>query len=357
LGRTRYVAPRGSDADPCTQPAPCKSLERAYQAARPGDVVEIAGGTYPTRQRIDADPTKAAGAKIIFRPAVGAHPNFSDRTDVYASNIELRDLTIYLPYLQQANNVVLRNLDMSFFFIAGGSHIRVLGGDVGPANDIYSSVGYNASKVAIDGVYFHDYTRDPGVHMECLHIHGGSGIVVRNSRFQRCAVMDIYITWWSGQQTHDITIENNFLGAPPDSWYAIQAHAVPNVDIRYNSALAPFLFYTGKDWAGPVHVTANVAPLSPQGCNGSGEVIYAYNVWTGVACSATDRIAPTGFVNPGRLDLHLRPTAAAVRHGEPSNRPQSDIDGDARPRGRRPDAGADERTLTASARSHRAGPR
>jgi hypothetical protein len=43
---TRYVAPTGADGAACTASAPCKSFDRAYQVAQPGDVVEVADGTY-----------------------------------------------------------------------------------------------------------------------------------------------------------------------------------------------------------------------------------------------------------------------------------------------------------------------
>ena len=41
------MSPTGSDAGLCTQAAPCKSLDRAYRVAEPGDVVQIAEGSYP----------------------------------------------------------------------------------------------------------------------------------------------------------------------------------------------------------------------------------------------------------------------------------------------------------------------
>ena len=77
---TRFVAPAGSDAGTCTAPAPCRSLDRAYHVAVPGEVVEVAGGAYGA-QTITPDPGKAGtgcataarlAACVAFTPAAGA---------------------------------------------------------------------------------------------------------------------------------------------------------------------------------------------------------------------------------------------------------------------------------------------
>jgi hypothetical protein len=89
-----------------------------------------------------------------------------------------------------------------------------------------------------------------------------------------------------------------------------------------------------------VRVTGNIAPLAPWSCES--RVTYSYNVFQGVACGASDLNAPAGFRNPGALDLHLLAGAAAIDHGNPASYSSLDIDGQARPMGVAPDAGADE---------------
>jgi hypothetical protein len=89
----------------------------------------------------------------------------------------------------------------------------------------------------------------------------------------------------------------------------------------------------------------NVGPMGQANCGITG-VTYAYNVWSDASCSATDLKTPNlGFVDatPGVFDLHLKATSAAVDRGDPGNYPASDIDGESRPLGASPDAGADER--------------
>jgi hypothetical protein len=89
-----------------------------------------------------------------------------------------------------------------------------------------------------------------------------------------------------------------------------------------------------------VKVYGNVAPMNLNACNP--QLIYAYNVWDGPTCSSTDISAPLAFVDPANYDFHLKPGAAAINHGDPFSFPGVDIDGQTRPMGAAPDAGADE---------------
>src|SRR4051794_19431792 len=66
-----YLSPNGNDANSCAQSAPCKSFDRAYKAAQPGQVVEAAAGTYGG-QSIGADASKTSANDVVFQPAAGA---------------------------------------------------------------------------------------------------------------------------------------------------------------------------------------------------------------------------------------------------------------------------------------------
>ena len=84
---------------------------------------------------------------------------------------------------------------------------------------------------------------------------------------------------------------------------------------------------------------SNLAPND--GC--ASGVSYRYNVWSGRACGATDKTAVSlGFLDPASLNLHLAAGAAAINAGDPGSYPAQDMDGQARPMGGTPDAGADE---------------
>ncbi len=68
---SRFVSSNGSDSSSCAKSAPCRSFNRAYHLAKPGDVVEVAGGSYP-QQNISRDSSKTSSKDVVFRPAAGA---------------------------------------------------------------------------------------------------------------------------------------------------------------------------------------------------------------------------------------------------------------------------------------------
>lgn len=98
-----FVSPTGNDTT-CQRrnpSRPCASFERAYEVARPGDVVQVAGGVYPA-QKIGSDPSKAAAVCrlvyngdgafssstagcVTFEPAPGATVTVGGRTNTTAS--------------------------------------------------------------------------------------------------------------------------------------------------------------------------------------------------------------------------------------------------------------------------------
>src|SRR5688572_90732 len=65
---TLHVSPNGSGSS-CTSLAPCGSFAAAHAAAAPGDVVEVAAGTYSGQ---NLTRNVSAGPAVTFREALGA---------------------------------------------------------------------------------------------------------------------------------------------------------------------------------------------------------------------------------------------------------------------------------------------
>src|SRR3954453_299117 len=72
-----FLSPTGTDAASCTASAPCASLQRAFALAQPGQVVELAAGTYPGQSLQPV--AKPGAAHVVFRPAAGATVSFAGR--------------------------------------------------------------------------------------------------------------------------------------------------------------------------------------------------------------------------------------------------------------------------------------
>lgn len=356
LARTRtpqpadlYVSPAGSDDGPCTKASPCRTLDRAWTLSMPGQVVELAGGSYPAATLVAT--AKGSSERILFRPESGAQATIAGRLAVYGSHIEIRGLRAHDWYLRTpADDIVLRDVDVAIFAIVSATNVSILGGDVGPAKNGDPQIGQykgpTPTGILIDGVHFHDFLKsDPSAHTECLQFAAGIDVTIRNSRFERCSDHSILVKPDQGP-IRDFLIENNWFAHTLAGHYSLRLGGVggrtcDNVLVRNNSALQEM--YSNCD-ARNVRFVANVQPTMRKfACSSSHGAVWDWNVYgSGVPCGPNDVVAPVGFRDPDRFDLHLVPGAAAIGRGDPASVPGSDLDGDPRPLGR-PDAGADER--------------
>ena len=346
-----FLSPSGSDGNPCSPALPCVSFDRAYHVAQPGQVVEVAGGTYGD-QDVLADGSKTSSADVIFRPAAGASVSLGS-LEVFGSHLTFRQLTVNGDWqtYHGTDDVTFRDVTVHGVILTqSSSNITVIGGSVGGTVDTKSQfgnwpVGTNNTNIVVDGVSFHDVTRSgSGVHVECLLVGGTIGFVLRNSRFSNCDVFDVSIGQMNDSAPpSNITVENNFFGAS-NGYFSFDINtttaSLSNVLIRNNSSPQQMYLGNALPVLSNVRVIANVAPISASNCEA--RILYSYNVWQGGACGATDVSAASGFRNPAANDLHLVAGAAAIDRGDPSGYPATDIDGQARPQGARPDAGADE---------------
>jgi hypothetical protein len=371
-----FVASGGSDSGVCSKVAPCGSFARAYKLAGAGAVVEVAGGSYPA-QALVFDPAKAVGADVVFRPAAGAAVSLAEfisgdtKTKVGATRFELRDMKVssYVRLRWGSADVTLRNIDAGGLNLTSASRVKVLGGDYGPMVDGVSHINacgvagcFPAEDILIDGALFHDYTvTDPAKHSECLMIWPGRRVTIRNSTFRNCTDFDVLVKPYNTSLVGlpgEITLENNFLDEPVigegcfcnrggnaialtqgggESWSGAQ--------IRYNSTLGGIRV---DPMIRNANLTGNIARKDTNySCQTN--ISYAYNIWSGAKCSATDKTAALSelFLSPtsgAALDLSLRSGAAAIDAGNPASFPPTDGRGNARPVGGAPDAGAHERT-------------
>jgi hypothetical protein len=348
-----FVAPDGSDGNPCTRESPCASFDRAYHAARPGWTVRIEAGRFGL-QTLTPDATKLSPADVVFRPATGASPIVAG-IEVRAKHLEFRDLHLAQWWSTQveAADVTFRNVVARGFIVSSSRRVRVLGGSYGPAVDGKPQVAawpdtIEPRDILIDGVSFHDYTRSKSsVHTECLQFGAGRDLILRNSRFWHCDVMNVHFGHWGATpDLRDIVVENNFFSTSTDAtgggtYYSLMLRgAWENSLIRNNSATQPMIVNVYGGSGRNIRMVGNVAP-SP-GCDR--RIHYSHNVWLGAKCSATDRrVSDLGFANPAEGDLHLRAGSPAIGAGDPADHPARDIDGQPRPAKGPVDAGADER--------------
>jgi hypothetical protein len=387
-----FVAPGGTDAGACTRAAPCASFQRAYHLAKPGQIVELAGGTYPA-QRITGGQAKTA-PRIVFRPAPRARV-------VLAGELTLRDVK-YVTFqglrgARKGSSPGARNKHRVFVG-PGSSHVTfdgvdvgsvdswfannlvVRNSDLGPCDAIPNNICGNnkhdvSTNVLVEHNVIHDLNYDAsniGAHWECMYINGGINVTIRANIFRGCAIFAIFATIGGpdaqkiGHQ--NLTIENNWFERP---WTengqnretaivvgagcaasGVVQPALRNVKIRFNSFQAGSGMVIDNSYGDRcqyqnIQVIGNIAKA--MGCARQPGWTYAYNVWTGgQTCSSTDRrIAQMPYVNGGSgTAMNYRLTGGVAVNLVPRRLgcPARDIDRNPRPKGGvRCDAGSHER--------------
>jgi hypothetical protein len=351
-GATLYVSVSGSDSASCTSSAPCQSFDRANRLAPAGARVIVGGGDYPP-QTLQANSRQ--GARVVFAPAPRAKVTIADELNVYASHIEFQRMNVSDWYVREgATDLVFRSMNVQLFFIRSASNIAVIGGSVGGIDDgSAATVGSTyqsrvpAKNIVIDHVRFHDVTRrgDPSAHVQCLFVQSVDGLVIRNSSFRNCDVFDVYVNNIGvGPVPKNILFENNLFGqATGGGYYSLYVRNDPGdtIDglvVRYNSFVQGPHFDEGSYTNS--RVVANVSPFEQAQC--AKGLAFARNVFDRARCGSTDRRAALAFVDPEAFRLALKPGAAGINAGDPTDMPPTDILGRKRPRGRGPDAGAFE---------------
>ncbi len=366
-----YVSTTGNDSNACSQAAPCLTFNRAYAVASAGDTVIVQPGSYPSQTVSGTKPSCC----VIFDLQNSA--TVSGIT-VHSNNVEFRNGTISdygwngtatnpIP-----SNVTFRNITAQSAFFNAGTNLSIIGGSIGnyvASSGLASAVTIEGTSnpltnVLFDGVDFHDISHAVSTdHFEGLRVEVGvSNLTVRNSKFRNILVNTavIFITnvLTDPGDPHDITFENNWFGDPVSgagggAFFDISTQnpviqTCTNLKFRYNSFVSEGVSLACASASGTQFV-GNTGP-SPAGTSAhcptlSGGIIYSHNVFTDQTCGATDKhSAALNYVNSATtaLDLHLTAGSAAIDAGDPGDFPAKDIDGQNRPAGAGPDAGADE---------------
>jgi hypothetical protein len=275
------------------------------------------------------------------------------------------------------NDLTFQNLRVkgtTAFFCASCSNVSLIGGTWGPdtyqcrsgqgsdhpeIQSEYTVSGRQSKRphgILIDGTVWQNFARCTSTdHTECLQAEPADDMTIRNSIFKMCDTITVNLANdLAGSNSaagyrapNNILIENNFFDTAHDwtggpTYYALNIRECTNCTIRYNSWSQGPRMPTGEI-ALNVKYIANAGPMTQWTCDVTG-VSYSHNVFEGAACGPTDKnVTDVAFVNRSTTDLHLTAGSPAINAGDPTTYPSVDIDGQLRPLGGAPDAGADER--------------
>lgn len=350
---TLFVAPSGSDGGLCTRVAPCASWDRAYGLARPGSVVELAGGRYPgqlLRSRAvlkDLSPgcTPASTAQcVVFRPAAGQTVTVDGPLEVRGSSVwvdgaaspasgvpsRARSFNLRVNgYVDtEANSVsdhpdhvIFEGIDAVNFGAFNVDTVTFKDMDVGPAT-VSSGCGikegpgfenkigwgggvtYVPRDVTLDGLLIHNQNGDSGriasdCHFGGLFLVTVDGLTIRNTVFSQNVVYNIQVQNFVGPAPTNVTLENNWFGCSVEWLYNSETTCLGQADVQFNAAsqfsnwLIRYNSFAGG-LSQYVHGASyqNVRVLGNAGSRPSNcypGMTFAYNAWAGGSCATTDR--------------------------------------------------------------------
>ena len=196
-------------------------------------------------------PPRDLGDPLTFKPTQGGaatvdgYLRWEGQRDVIIDGISVKTW-----YVKLVENFIFRNVKAGAFFIRSSSQVKVIGGSVGDNQDGTSpTIGISEASapltrdILIDGVSFDNIGRAEceGCHVECLFIQEAANVVIRNSRFTRCDVMDIFVEGLFGTQPTNLTLENNWFDEPTSGgYYPVYirwdpGRVISGYVIRYNS--------------------------------------------------------------------------------------------------------------------------
>ena len=389
-----------ADGGSCSRQAPaaefsdeaaCKSLDAAYQAASPGDLVVVRAGRYPAQTIREKD--EAAAPPVLVRPDRGSVPVLESLT-IKASNLTIRGpmamsrLAVDADGNRTANRPVKETVVEDVKVDGAGvdgvpvAYVRGVDGMTWRGVDVCCNNNFSLvltdqdpaagglHRVTFDRSAFHDARLDAGsaAHSECLFAQGIDRLTITRSRFYRCAVMDVFVTSsGDGGDAVGGFVENNVFEAPmaagnvccSDSAFQFRTGGEPQPDLdgwdfRYNLFNAGAGFGDGGNVvrAGGLRVVGNVF-LGGAACR-EAPAVYRYNFHAGGptcggegersgSSAAVKRatIGPTAEVGPGNGWLPSR-GSPLVDAGDPDDTPPVDLEGVRR--GARPDLGPREAT-------------
>ena len=385
-----HVSASGSDAGRCTRTAPCKTLNRAYNLARSGQVVQVRRGRYPGETISDQTGTKS-GPNVVIQAEPGARVSFTSRLSVNnAGFLTLRNVTIepfsdYWPLdMRCVRNLTLENVGGGRrFLLSKGENVLIKGGwwgNYGASGEQDIMLGGGGSScspaqpegpsrnVALVGVtirnVFWGVTWDTDEsHPDCLQINDVDNLVIRNSRFIRCG--QVFIGYYGDGNLRGALIENNlFAKIGSDAFFTSQFNdngkpgRCGDIVFRNNTyddsggnSIKGYGFPYFSCRGGKVRVVNNIFHTTPRsdacGLNGSQWTNNVYELASvshnqRFVCGRLARLAGAGgagFVDREGIDYRLGEDSRARDAGSTKDYARLDIGGRRRYQGRAPTRG------------------
>src|SRR5438874_4524515 len=341
-GTNYYVAPSGSDGNPCTATAPCYTMARVSQLMSPGDNAHFASGNYTwsySGNKVTKSGTAAAPISYVSDTKWGAKVYGSGCDPIWNSG----------DYVQIINFDVTGNCSQGI--TTNGNYSNVIGNRVHdlPGTGGYAAIladccSYNLVGIRIIGNVVDNiamgtgsnlihgiYAAGPGsvimnnivtrASAACItHYHGATRSIVSNNVVANCKY-GIQIAADGGITSDDYTTVNNNIavnnGRGIYEYPTAGPHNVYNNNIVYNNAAANLELCCGGTQSGTLTLTA--AQFSALFVNYTGNMSGDYHLQSGAVAIDAGTIScasgVTGCVPLLDLDGVARPAGTSVDIG------------------------------------------
>ena len=182
-----YLSPSGSDTAACTQAAPCRSFERAYAVAASGDTVSVASGVYPAQFFAGGTGSSQGGGSKAL--------TFKGQPGNAVRQIHFRSPNLIFDGINVDAQMAMLGGSDGALFENGSAPFTFKNGSIGNVADRKGAL-VDGRGIVFDNVLFHDVVlKTSGVHTECAYLEVPEGMIIRNSTFRNCAVMDVFFKY------------------------------------------------------------------------------------------------------------------------------------------------------------------
>ena len=261
-GANYYVAPAGSDANPCTAAAPCYTMARVSQVMSPGDNAHFAAGNYTwsySGNKVAKSGTAAAPISYVSDTKWGAKVYGTDCSPIWNDG----------DYVQIINFDVTGNCSQGI--TTNGNYSKVIGtrvhdlpGTAGYAGILgdccsYSKTGIQIIGNVVDNIGPFGATNTiHGIYLggpngvitnnivtrasaACIHLfHGTTHEIVSNNVVANCGMFGIEVSAGGGTTDDYTTVDNNIIvnvnGRGIYEFPSTGCHNVYNNNVVYNNA-------------------------------------------------------------------------------------------------------------------------